>query len=277
MKKTIIRSLAAAIVMLASIGASAQSKAKTEAKAKAEVKTENSWRMSNRLGSYRPGGRLSSGDWAEETGWRLGVKGGWTYNSLSVNTQYAYDLRYKGSHTFDAGVWAQCMFLPWIGVRADLEWVNKPFRLTRSYSSVQNIEYNQYDGYVSLPVTATIRVGAGRVHGYANLGGYVAYWATSSYDGNALTLSKPELLPQTFYTLPVEGSREFDDRRDNRFEAGLVGVLGLEVEFIPQWFLGVEARYYYALTSRVKDYMPNFYNPQYNNTFTLSLTVSRAL
>ena len=235
MKTTYIRSIAAAILLMAAMGAWAQT----------------------------------------ETGWRLGVKGGWAYNSLTIDTQYAYDLRYKGASGWNAGIWGQYLFKEWIGVRADLEWLSRGHKLSRAQEDVKSLRMNQRDGYLTLPITATFRVGGGKWHGYANLGGFVGYWATSYADGHDISLSQPGT--NDFLMADISGKRSLDSRRDNRFDAGLVGGIGVEYEFANGWILGVEGRYYYSLTSRTKDYMQHFYNPVYNNTFTLGLTLSHRL
>ena len=60
----------------------------------------------------------------------------------------------------------------------------------------------------------------------------------------------------------------FDSRRDNRFEAGLAGGIGVACRVAPRVEVEVEGRCYYALTDMQKAYM-KFQAPRYNTTFVI--------
>lgn len=66
---------------------------------------------------------------------------------------------------------------------------------------------------------------------------------------------------------------EFISKRDNRFDAGLVGGVGVCYRIHPHIELEAEGRCYYALTSTTKDYMKHTKQPQYNTTFTIQAGV----
>ena len=209
-------------------------------------------------------------------GWRVGVEGGWLNNAVSRNTQYAYDYRYQGKNGFDAGLWGQYNFKDWIGVRADLVWLNRGHKMHRNYTYMNKIHYTETDGYLALPVMASFSFGGRKIRGFVNLGGYIGFWATSHWKGTAISLTDPVPGDDAFIPYDYDCKRAFDSRRDNRFEAGLVGGAGIDWEFLDKWHVGAEVRYYYGLTSVTKDYMANFKDPRYNNTLTIMLSFSRA-
>ena len=213
--------------------------------------------------------------WAQ--GWRVGAEGGWLYNSISRNMQYAYDFRYEGKGGFDAGLWGQYSFNSWLGVRADLMWLSRGHKMHRTYYYFAPEYYSETDGYLSLPVMATFRFGGGKWHGFLNAGGYIGYWATSHWKGEGFSLTFPETIPDVTTPEPFDCKRQFNSTRDNRFDAGLVAGVGVEYEFLPKWFVGVEGRFYYGLTSMTKNYMQHFRDPRYNNTVTVMLSISRQL
>lgn len=91
-----------------------------------------------------------------------------------------------------------------------------------------------------------------------NLGCYASYMLNSKYQAGSTASN---------------GEFEFLNRRDRRYEFGVLGGLGLGLKLNP-FMLQIESRYYYGLT--------NLYNPDYTNNRPYSsrqyqLQVSAAL
>lgn len=74
---------------------------------------------------------------------------------------------------------------------------------------------------------------------------------------------------ESFVFAPYDRRYEFISERDNRFDARLVGGVGVCYRIHPRIELEAEGRCYYAPTSTTKDYMKHTKQPQYNTTFTI--------
>lgn len=100
----------------------------------------------------------------------------------------------------------------------------------------------------------------------------------SQYRPRFVELDKQEAVPtlaekESFVFAPYDRRYEFISKRDNRFDAGLVGGVGVCYRIHPHIELEAEGRCYYALTSTTKDYMKHTKQPQYNTTFTIQAGV----
>lgn len=57
--------------------------------------------------------------------WKVGLNAGYTYNSYSIDTQYAYDFNYDGLGGLTVGIPVEYGILDWLTVRADLTYLQK--------------------------------------------------------------------------------------------------------------------------------------------------------
>lgn len=57
--------------------------------------------------------------------WKVGLNAGYTYNSYSIDTQYAYDFNYDGLGGLTVGIPVEYGILDWLAVRADLTYLQK--------------------------------------------------------------------------------------------------------------------------------------------------------
>ena len=75
-----------------------------------------------------------------------------------------------------------------------------------------------------------------------------------------------------FYAKDYEFSEklEFNDNRDQRWDCGIVGGLGLDYRFSKHWGAQAEVRYYYSTTSTTKQYM-RVKDYRYNSTTALQV------
>jgi opacity protein-like surface antigen len=199
---------------------------------------------------------------------RLGITGGIDYNIYSINTHYMENWHYEGNGGYTAGIMGQYDFKDWIGLRMELNWAQKNYRLygTGDYLEYTNIE--TYNNYIQLPVMASVSAGNKRWRGFVILGGYGAWWLNKKQIGAIACLSFDEKVPIAL----LNKYTSFSDERDNRYDFGLVGGLGIEWQFLQEWGCQVEGRCYYSMTSTQKDYM-RIKDPKYNTTYSLQLTV----
>ena len=188
--------------------------------------------------------------------WRVGVNGGATYNHSTISKHYMTDYQWKDRRGVTLGVMGQYDVNDWLGVRAELDWTQKNYRLTRQILS--NLDYKYVNNYLQLPVMASFSFGGKQLRGFCNAGVYGGYWLTSGREGTDFNNSSEKVYE-------FSEDIKFNSERDQRFDFGFVGGIGLEYRFCQRWAAQVEMRYYYSTVSTQKDYM-RLSDPRYNST-----------
>ena len=188
--------------------------------------------------------------------WRVGVNGGATYNHSTISKHYMTDYQWKDRWGVTLGVMGQYDVNDWLGVRAELDWTQKNYRLTRQIFS--NLDYKYVNNYLQLPVMASFSFGGKQLRGFCKAGVYGGYWLTSGREGTDFNNSSEKVYE-------FSEDIKFNSERDQRFDFGFVGGIGLEYRFCQRWAAQVEMRYYYSTVSTQKDYM-RLSDPRYNST-----------
>lgn len=188
--------------------------------------------------------------------WRVGVNGGAIYNHSTISKHYMTDYQWKDRWGVTLGVMGQYDVNDWLGVRAELDWTQKNYRLTRQILS--NLDYKYVNNYLQLPVMASFSFGGKQLRGFCNAGVYGGYWLTSGREGTDFNNSSEKVYE-------FSEDIKFNSERDQRFDFGFVGGIGLEYRFCQRWAAQVEMRYYYSTVSTQKDYM-RLSDPRYNST-----------
>ena len=190
-----------------------------------------------------------------------------------MDTGYAYDMRYEERGGFTVGIPVQYDFFDWLGVRAEGSFVQKGHKMHRT--DVWNkLHTDTRNNYLHVPVMARFSFGGQRVRGFLNAGGYIGGWLSSHREGLTFRWFGDESEDDVNGWITPGNSYEFDEkvpfdsRRDNRFEAGLAGGIGVACRVAPRVEVEVEGRCYYALTDMQKAYM-KFQTPRYNTTFVI--------
>lgn len=196
--------------------------------------------------------------------WRVGVTGGADYNVFSTDQQYMTDYKVDGRWGVTLGVTGQYDVNDWLGVRADLNWTQKNYRHSRVVYS--DVNYKLTNNYLQLPVMASFRFGGERLRGFCNLGVYGAYWLNSNRKGSDWNSFANK-------TTEFDEKVDFYDTRDQRWDCGLVGGIGLEYLITNHWAAQAEVRYYYSTTSTTKQYMRNK-DYRYNSTTAVQLGIN---
>ncbi len=195
--------------------------------------------------------------------WRVGVNVGGDVNHYSVSTQFQSDLQYKDRWGVTMGAMGQYNFFDWLGVRAELDWTQKNYRMKRPILGY--VDYKYTNNYLQLPVMASFSFGGKKLRGFCNLGIYGGYWLNSSRKGVEMNTSG--LVAYDF-----SEKIDFNDERDQRWDFGFVGGAGLEYRFAAKWAAQLELRYYYSTVSVQKDYT-GFKDNRYNSTLALQAGV----
>ncbi len=194
--------------------------------------------------------------------WRVGATIGTSANHYRMDRQYMSDYHINDRWGLTMGVTGQYDFTEWLGVRADFNWTQKNHRVLRDRIPM---DYKYVNNYLQLPVMASFSFGGQKLRGFCNLGVYGGYWLSSNYSGVDYN---------SFVGAPydVKGHVDFNSDRDQRWDCGFVGGLGVEYRFARHWGAQVEARYYYSTTSVQKQYM-RVKDYRYNSTLALQAGV----
>ena len=196
--------------------------------------------------------------------WRAGVTMGRAWNHYTVDKHYMTDWHYEGLWGWTLGATGQYDLNDWLAVRADVNWTQKNHRQYRT-AMMTPTNYDTRNRYLQLPVMASMSFGGQKVRGFVNLGAYGGYWLSSSIKGGFLNTFSDEVTA-------VDESMDFNDERDQRWDAGFVGGIGVEYGFAKHWAAQVEARCYYSIVSTQKDYM-QLKDPKYNTTIGLQAAI----
>ena len=194
--------------------------------------------------------------------WRVGLSGGADHNWYSINTNYQSDYRYDGAWGWSAAVFGQYDFLPWLGLRAEVEATERNYRFRRTgiYAATNYVTRNTY---LQLPVMAQFRFGGSKVYGFANIGVYAGCWLSSRYQGTMYD-------PLVGSKRSIDQTYSFQPEKDQRGDFGLAGGIGIGYRFHDHWAIHAEGRCYYSFISAVKPYM-GVKDNRYNTTIGMNI------
>ena len=189
--------------------------------------------------------------------WRIGASGGGNYNLYSINTQYQTDYRYQGAWAWNAAVFGQYNFKDWVGLRFELEACERNHRFYRT-GLYEGTNYLTRNTYLQIPVMAQFSFGGQKVRGFVHTGVYAGYWLAGWQKGTMLDYLSCQVCD-------IDEPYVFQPDKDQRWDFGLAGGLGIEYKFLEHWALHVEGRCYYSFISTVKQYM-KVQDYRYNTT-----------
>lgn len=201
--------------------------------------------------------------------WKLGIEGGVVHNTLLVSKCYDYDRHYTGATNGIIGVPVRYDFRDWFGLQAEVSYLAKNYSMYRSEIYEGNY-YNYTNSYINIPIFARFSFGGAKLRGYVLAGGFLGAWIDSYVEGNQMTYFQPD--GQSYSDYHFDEKVPFDSRRDNRFDAGLSGALGIEYQFAKRFSVFAEGRYLYSLTDMQKNYMLSRPS-KHNSTFAFMVGV----
>lgn len=199
--------------------------------------------------------------------WSVGLRGGWTSTTISRYDAGRMDEAYSPLGGFEAGVQGSYTFNSWFAVRANLSFMQRSHRMDRNLNYLDSVYTNHRNSYLMLPAVADFSFGGKRLRGHLLAGGYAGYWLGEQRKGTTFWMTDYNV-----YFEPFDEKRDFTDE-DSRFNAGVVFGAGLSYGIGEKWALGLDALYYYDLTSHHKGYA-HLADPRYLNTFSLTLSVN---
>ena len=140
--------------------------------------------------------------------WRIGVNVGGMYNHYVIDKHYFDDYRYKDRWGVGFGLMGQYDILDWLGVRAELDYVQKNHQVQRT---LEEVDYSVTNTYLQLPVMASFGFGGQKLRGFCHVGAYGGYWLNSRMKGVAFNILSEN-------TSDVDHEIPFDSERDQRWD-----------------------------------------------------------
>ena len=194
--------------------------------------------------------------------WRAGITAGLASNTLDIDTQFQYDWRYGSKQGVNIGLSGQYDFFDWFAVRAELNFQQRGYTMRRTEKFVDDTYTSYSNNYLMLPVMGSFSFGGNTLRGFLNAGVFGGYWLESRSKGT--------------YQDPGDDSEAvaqkvvFNNKIHQRLDFGYAGGVGLEYRISEHWAAQAEARCWYSVVSKKKQYeVAKDY--QYNTTLTISL------
>ncbi len=205
--------------------------------------------------------------------WRVGAYGGIDWSKRSINPGYSYSLARTERAGGVAGITSQYAFKEWLSVRMDL---NAQWRKYTDKYSVLEIEYRYDNMYLTLPVMASFSFGGDMLRGYADGGAYVGLWCTQCIDSRQRSMTEYDSTDH-----PGHGYAEYSEsgfsKADRRFDAGIVGCMGISYKIMASLEINIECMLYYGLTDSHNTGSSKFVQPSYYTIPCINMGVAWVL
>jgi hypothetical protein len=202
--------------------------------------------------------------------WYFGISGGYTNNQLYTSTANRAFTTYENGDGFAAAIPVRYQVNSWFALQAEFQFVQKNYvwertgPFSRIYSEVTN-------SFIDFPLMAQFSFGGQKLRGFVNAGGFLGVWVDSRRKGTERTTSVDYWNPDEIYYYDYDEKMDFDTRRDNRFDAGLLLGGGVQYALKPCTFF-IEGRYNFGLTDLQKKYAYEMV-PRINDTFVIQCGV----
>jgi Outer membrane protein beta-barrel domain len=200
-------------------------------------------------------------------------------NYLTTSNTSEPFTNYDGMRGWNIGIPVGYRFFDWLSLQTAPTYIQKNYDIVRT-GYFTGVYQKNYNTYLQLPLSVRFSFGGRELRGFVDLGGYAAYWKSSRIQGVEANILNE--VDTAFYTVNPTGilgenngysynqSYTFNSTKDNRFEFGLIGGLGVSYELFETYTFYLEGRYFRAMTDQEKHYETN-QAPRYNDNFGLTL------
>lgn len=202
--------------------------------------------------------------------WSVELRGGWNSTTISRYNAGRMDEAYSALGGFEMGIQGRRDINPWLALRANISFMQRSHRMDRNLNYIEPVYTEHINSYLMLPVVADFSFGGDRLRGHLLAGCYGGYWLRERRRGTTFWMTDYYVYFEDF-----DEHREFTDE-DIRLNAGVTFGAGLSCSLGSKWEVGLDAIYYYDLTSHHKG-SPHLADPRYLNTLSLSLNVNYKL
>lgn len=200
----------------------------------------------------------------------VGFRGG--VNSTSITRSHAdrIDETYGNLCGYDFGINARYSINSWLSIRADLNLMQRNHRLQRHLNYLSPVYTDHINTYLDLPVMADFSFGGKNLRGHLFLGGFSGYWLCQHVEGTTYVMTDYDV-----FFVDFNEPRPFN-RENRRFNAGLIGGIGLSCSLNECIDLNLDALFYYDLVSHNKGY-GILQDYRYLNTGSLTIGIAYKL
>lgn len=199
--------------------------------------------------------------------WSVGIRAGVNNTGITRSDASRIDETYGNLCGYDFGINGRYAVNPWLSIRADLNLMHRNHRLQRHLNYLSPVYTNHLNAYINLPVMADFSFGGRKLRGHLFLGCFTGYWLWQHVEGTTYVMTDYEVIFNDF-----NEPRPFT-RENRRFDAGLLGGLGLSYSLDQHIELNFDALYYYDLVSHSIGY-PHLQDFRYLNTASLTFGIS---
>ena len=202
--------------------------------------------------------------------WAIGLQGGWNSTTISRYNGGRMDETYSALGGFNMALQGHYTVTPWLAIRADLGFMQRSHRMDRNLNYIDPVYTEHVNAYLMLPLMTDFSFGGERLRGHLLTGAYICYWLSERRNGTTFWMTDYYV-----YFEPFDETRKFTTE-DQRLNAGTTLGIGLSYALNTKWELGVDAQYYYDLTSHHKGAV-HLSDPRYLNTLSVSINVNYKL
>lgn len=195
----------------------------------------------------------------------IGITAAAAINWQTRDAGYAYDMHFNGRWGAAAGIMVTYRFFDWMSLRADVQYAQKNYNMTRMSPIMQSmhIHADYTNHYLQVPVMIDWTFGS-TVKSHIFTGGYGGFWLAGNVNRISVINEKEQKVPYIF------------SPEDNRADGGIAAGVGVTYDVLPSLRVGAEAMLYYSLVNTVKK-QPVMNDTRYNNTVTIGLTATYIL
>jgi len=207
---------------------------------------------------------------ASKAQFSLGEESGVSKNHLNTNIVNRLFTENINKGGYSIGIPIQFGLCNWLSFQVVPQMTQKNYSFFR-IGSFTGVRESFKNWYLQLPLMAKVSYGYKKIKGFLDLGTYGAYWISGRTYG-----TQPDIFHitdslaltgqvETFTLSEYNASYSFNQKKDNRFEFGIVTGIGLTYYVTNRLSIFGEVRYYQAVTDHQKRYMFQQI-PEYNQT-----------
>jgi hypothetical protein len=205
----------------------------------------------------------------------VGIEAGYNKNYLTTNNANRSFTNYAPMDGFQLSIPLQFKVTDWFAIATAPAFVEKNYNQQRSAFFV-GVYQNNHNNYIDLPLMGHFMFGGEKLKGFLNAGMYAGYWLSGRVQGvmpNILDITGDNSSTNSVYDYenPYSYNEKytFNKTRDNRWEAGWIGGLGISYQINRRYQVFGEANILYTFTDQQNNYMINQV-PRYNTTYGIN-------
>jgi hypothetical protein len=203
-----------------------------------------------------------------------GFNTGVNFNKIATNTSALPLTKISGIAGYLAGLRFSYQLRKRICLNLNPDLISKNHSQVRT-DTLSGIGQNFKTKYLQISVSAGYTISLNPISINIRAGFFWSYWISKWVSGSVLNIynSSNSAGTQIFFTSSYDQQLPFDNRKDNRFEFGLLTVVSVSYH-LKTCSIFVEPAFFSSVTDQQAKYM-HYQNPRYNQTLCLSIGFSK--